>query len=192
MSKSREKLATAKAAQRPTKDVSVVLDEETAAEKARLEGALAAASNDQRLGSKSEADLIREQLAEFEERIADDLVTIRITRLPGRQWAVLTSRNPVRVDVVIDRHYGYNFDAVCEAAARFVDDKTGEVFAHFVDDDELTPLTLEDWDDLFDRLSGAEITSVRDVVWELNEWGPQQRVQELVKASGAATRSDSK
>jgi hypothetical protein len=41
-------------------------------------------------------------------------------------------------------------------------------------------------------LSGNDIGKIRDAVWELNEFEPQQRLNALVKSSGAATRSVNK
>jgi len=101
--------------------------------------------------------------------------------MSGRAWAELTSKHPVRVDVPIDRRYGYNYDAACEAAA--------VVTGVRVDGDTLEPLSEEEWHDLFDVLSGNEVGLIRDAVWSLNEFDPQQRLDALVKSSGAASRS---
>jgi hypothetical protein len=185
-----EKLAAARES-RPTKDVSVILDGDVAAEKARLVEKLRDADGEQRLGVASDADKIRARLSELEDAASDALVTLRITRLPGRDWANLTSKNPVRVDSPIDRHYGYNIDAVTEAAVRFRD-KNGRVYAHRIEDGDPVEMTDAEWDDLYEVLSGSEVTEIRDAVWSLSEWEPQQRVADLVKASGAATRSVSK
>lgn len=178
-----EKLAAAREA-RPSKDVQVILDGEFALERERLMAELKNADTGKRLASKSPAEEIQERLDALAEAAKDSIVTLRFKRLSGRVWADLTSRNPVRVDVPIDKHYGYNYDAVCEAAASLNGVR--------VDGDEEVALTTEEWSELFDVLSGAEIGLVRDAVWELNEWEPSQRLQSLVKGFGAATRSDSK
>lgn len=183
MSTFAEKLAAARAA-RPSKDVQVILDGEISQERERLLAELKTADTEQRLASMSPAEDIEERLQALTEAAQDALITLRFTRLPGREWAALTSKHPVRPDVPIDRHYGYNYDAVSEAAA-------AESGVRAEGDEEI-PLTSEEWAELFDVLSGADIEDIRDAVWALNEWEPNQRLQALVKASGAATRSDSK
>jgi hypothetical protein len=187
MSDFSEKLAKARA-NVPTKDVTVVLDGDTN-ERDRLEAELEAADDDTRLASKSPADEIRERLAELE--ATGSVETLRFTRLPGKDWSVLTSLHPVRPDVMIDRHYGYNFDAVCEAAARFRD-KSGRAYGARLEDGIPVELTNHEWSELFDVLSGSDIGKIRDAIWALNEYEPEQRRQALVKGSGAATRSDAK
>src|SRR5690554_1871793 len=118
MSSFAEKLAAAKES-RPSKDVQVVLDAELSAERARIEAEIEVASQktDGRLSAKSPVDALRETLETLNEKAEESLITLRFTRLPGRAWSELTSKHPVRVEVPIDRRYGYNFDAVCEAAA---------------------------------------------------------------------------
>ena len=185
-----EKLAAAKAA-RPFKDQPVVLDGVVAAERERLEAELASVDHgDQRMGVASEADKIQEQL----DALADDDSTeiIRIFRMPGRDWANLTSKCPVRVDVPIDRHYGYNYDAACEAALRYRDPKTGATYAFRLEDGNPVEFTDDEWQELLSVLSGNEYAKLRDRVWELNEYEPEQRLNALVKGSGAASRSVNK
>ena len=175
-----EKLAAAREA-RPTKDVQVVLDGEIAVERERLLAAFDSASDDQRLAAKSEKDEIQDALDALTDAASDALVTLRFTRMPGRAWAELTSKNPVRLDVPIDRRYGYNYDAACEAAAI--------VSGVVVDDEGTKELSPQEWAELFDVLSGNEVGLIRDAVWSLNEFDPQQRLDALVKSSGAASRS---
>ena len=98
--------------------------------------------------------------------------------LDGQAWSILTAANPMRLDVPLDRNYGYNFDAVTEAATR----RSGVV----LDDDGEQPLTDEQWTRLFKVLSGHDVNVIRDAVWTLNEWEPAQHVEALVKGFGAA------
>jgi hypothetical protein len=186
----KEQLAAARAA-RPFKDVVVVLDGAVSAERERLEKELETAAADTRLASLSPADEIQKQLDELEERSADSLLTIRLTRLPGRDWSNLTSKCPVRPDVPIDRHYGYNYDAACEAAARYRD-TSNVAYGARLEDGEPVDISDDEWGDLFDVLSGSDIGKIRDAVWSLNEYEPEQRLNALVKGSGAASRSVSK
>lgn len=173
---------------RPTKDVRIILDEEVASERAKLTEQLEDAPSQERLAAESVADQIQARIDQLNEAAADSLVTIRLTRIPGKEWALLTSTHPLRPDSPIDRAYGYNFDAVCEAAARFRD-SDGQAYAHRVEGEEVVEITDDEWTELFDVLSGAEVVDFRDNVWALNDYEPQQRLAALVKSSGAATRS---
>lgn len=184
MSTFAEQVAATRAA-RPSKEVQVILDGEFSLERERLLAELESVdSSDVRLAAVSPAEEIQARLDALTESAKDSIVTLRFKRLSGRVWADLTSRNPVRLDVPIDKHYGYNYDAVCEAAAALNGVR--------IEGDDEVPLTTEEWSELFDVLSGAEIGLIRDAVWELNEWEPSQRLNALVKGFGAATRSDSK
>jgi hypothetical protein len=186
----KEQLAAARAA-RPFKDVVVVLDGAVSAERERLEKELESADADPRLASLSPAEEIQQQLDELAEQSADSLLTIRLTRLPGRDWSNLTSKCPVRPDVPIDRHYGYNYDAACEAAARYRD-TSNVAYGARLEGGEPVDISDDEWGDLFDVLSGSDIGKIRDAVWSLNEYEPQERLNALVKGSGAASRSVSK
>ncbi|WP_298742285.1 hypothetical protein [uncultured Microbacterium sp.] len=193
MSSFGEKLAAAREA-RPSKDVQVVLDGEIASQRDALIEQIESIQEDDRLGVESEADNLRTQLDELAEAARESMITLRFTRLPGRDWAALTSKHPVRPDVPIDRHYGYNYDAVCEAAAAVsgVRVEDGAEIALVVRDATADSPAVNEWADLFDVLSGTEVADIRDAVWALNEWEPQQRLNLLVKDSGAAMRSDKK
>jgi hypothetical protein len=84
----------------------------------------------------------------------------------------------MRIDVALDRHYGYNYDAVTENATR--------VSGARVDGDEEHPITTEQWDRLFKILAGHDVEQIRDAVWTLNEYEPSQHIEALVKGFGAA------
>jgi len=185
----KDRLAAARAA-RPYRDVTVVLDGEVTDELEVLRVKLETAGTDSRLGAKSDAEIIQDSIDALTAS-ASDTVTVRLTRLPGRDWSVLTSKCPPRVGVPIDANYGYDYDAVCEAAARYRN-PSGVAFGHRLEDGEPVEITDDEWADLFDVLPGSEIAKIRDAVWVLNEYEPTQRLNELVKASGAAARSDSK
>lgn len=195
----KDRLATAKARPRPHKDVPVCLDDELAAKRDELLDALTEAeqadAQDARLAAKKDEHVapIREALDALAEAAQDALVTVRFTRLPGDAWAGLTSRNPVRIDVPIDRHYGYNYDAVCLAAAMWrTEDDPETAYAHRVEGDEVFPLEPAEVADLFELVSGHEVSEMRDAIWSLNEYDPQQRITALVKGYGAAARSETK
>jgi hypothetical protein len=170
-------LARAAAAPRPSRDVDVNLDPTVSERIAELEAELELIT-DPRLGD-ARPGKIHEQIDHLRVESADALVTLRFTQLPGQDWSELTARSPMRVDVAIDRTYGYNYHEVCKAAAvkagvRVVGDGT-------------EPLTGEQWTSLWTVLSGHEFERICSVIWELNEWEPQQRIDSAKKASRAGT-----
>jgi hypothetical protein len=174
-------IARAKAAPRPFRDVDVNLDSTVSARIAELEAELESIT-DPRLGDARPAAL-HEQIDALRAESADALVTLRLTQLPGQDWSELTARSPMRVDVSIDRTYGYNYHEVCKAAA----EKAGAR----VDRDTVEPLTAEQWAGLWQVLSGHEFERICSVIWELNEWEPQQRIDSAKKASRAGTANTS-
>ncbi|MDD7930068.1 hypothetical protein [Microbacterium thalli] len=200
-----ERLAAAKAAPRPHKDVTVCLDTDIAARRdeliQQLEQAEQQDAADQRLSGPNDerAAAVRAQVDAIDAEATSSLVTVRVTRLPGDAWAETISHHPSRPDVPLDLHYGYNLDAVCDAVAKYrhrLDDRSidpnSAVYAHFVDGEDTTPIEPGEWDDLVSVLAGSEVTLLRDAIWTLNDYEPSARLDLLVKSSGVATRSDSK
>lgn len=118
--------------------------------------------------------------------VGDQLVTFRFWELPSLDWSTLSVKYPPRVDVALDRRYGYNVHAVSLAAA--------QVNGVRVDGDEEVPLevrpadpkkrkpAVNEWEDLFGILSGADIGRIVEAIWKLNEFLPEQRAVELKKA----------
>lgn len=184
-------LDEAEKAPKPSRTVKVCVIPSVAVERANLLDALTVAeredardeSSDARLGAEPvpvtvRQDAAREALKAFDAKAQKALVTLKFTRMDGRDWALLTSANPMRTDVALDRQFGYNYDAVSEAAIR----ATGVILA----DKGETPVSSDDWDRLFRLLSGHDVEAIRDAVWVLNEWEPSQHIEALVKDSGAA------
>jgi len=185
----------AEAEQEPATDVTVqVCVKPSVAKKmavllARLDTAIAEDARDsaipeQRLAAPDPApvtrrqDAVQAEIDDLQDEVDKSLITLRFTRLDGEKWADLTSANPMRLGVALDRHYGYNFDAVSVAAAQMSGVR--------VDEDGDHELTDEQWERLLKLLSGYDRKLIRDAVWTLNEYGPQQLVDALVKGSGAA------
>ena len=184
-------LGEAEAEPTPTRTVRVCVKPSIAQKRARLLTALEearksdakASTEDQRLGAPAAkvttaTDAAATALEEFDEQVQHSLVTLRFSRLNGEKWALLTSAHPMRIDVALDRNYGYNYDTVTALTAR----ETGKR----LDDDGEHDLTPEQWDRLLNVLSGHDVQTIRDAVWTLNEWEPAQHVEALVKGSGAA------
>lgn len=209
-------LDRASAVTRPHRDVSVSLDgavrqqvdaiddrlDALDAERAEAvdtaDARLAELERDQRLGDtrsadvEAERDAILERIAEQQtalERQRDELtdgtlVTFRFTQLTGQQWAEIAARNPARVDVLIDRRYGYNYHETAKTAAAV----SG---ARVLDDGTTEPVTAEQWLRLWPLLAGREFEAIASALWDLNDFGPQQRVANAGKASRAGSESSS-
>ncbi|MGZ0069264.1 hypothetical protein [Microbacterium arborescens] len=190
-----QRLAAAKAAPRPHRDVHVLLDTGLAERRDALLEQLADAeerdASNMRLAAKNDEHSapIRAELDEIAQAAASAVETIRITRIPGDQWAEIVSRHPARIDVPLDTHYGYNYDAVCNAAAVYRDEDD-TAYVHRFEGDELIPLERGEWFDLISVVSGNEATELRDAVWSLNEYEPSKAIDLLVKSFGVATRSE--
>jgi hypothetical protein len=179
-------------------DVEVCLDAELVEQRDALldllKTAKAEADADQRLsaGEHPQVTALRERLDALTEAARDSMVTLRFYRMPGSEWNELTSHHPVRADVPIDRHYGYNIDTLGLAAAAHVDDSTGQAYGFRVEGDEEVTLTPEQWVRLFRTLSGPEVSGIVDTIWAMNEAEPARRLDALVKGFGAARRSETK
>lgn len=184
-------LDAAERAPKPSRTVKVCVIPSVAVERAGLLEALAQAeredardeSADQRLGAEPQPvtvrqDAARKALEAFDKKAQKALVRLKFTRMDGSAWTRLTSANPMRIDVALDRQFGYDYDTVSELAAR----ATGVILT----DKGEQPVFDEDWDRLFRVLSGHDVEAIRDAVWTLNEWEPGQHIEALVKDSGAA------
>ena len=195
MSRISSRLAAAKAAPRPYKDVTVCLDDELAAKREQLLDALEQAENldaqDQRLSGPNDTHSgpIRAALDELAIAARDAMITLRFTRIPGNEWASLTMHHPVRVDVAIDRRYGYNLDGVYIAAAEYRSGD-GTAYTHVVDDDGVHELDPGEVEQIIRLAPGSSAEEIRDEIWVLNEYEPAQRLDELVKGFGAARSSE--
>lgn len=186
-----ELLTAAESAPTPSRTVRVCVNPSVAEKRAALLKALEEAkaadakvsSDDQRLAaptvtSTERTDAAAAALDAFDDEVQKSLVTLKFTRLDGQTWALLTSAFPMRVNVALDRHYGYDYDAVTEAATR----KSGVR----LDDAGEHPLSEEQWTRLFKVLSGHDVSVIRDAVWTLNEYEPSQHIEALVKGFAGA------
>lgn len=186
--------------QRPRtyKDVPVCLDgdiaDRIAALREQLTQVAAETAADQRLaaGENPQITDLQQQIDELREAAQQSLVTLRFYRIPGHAWSELSLHHPVRADVPVDRHYGYNISTLSLAAAAYVDTDTDTPYGFRLEGEEEHRLTLEQWARLFAVLSGSEVTDVQNAVWSLNEAEPANRLDALVKDSGAARRSATK
>ncbi|MDN4595901.1 hypothetical protein [Leifsonia virtsii] len=187
-----DELLAARAAAKPKPiEVTVLLDADTSKELEELEAQLEAiaADEDKRLGAEDGAEAIQERIDELKASTAQALVTFAFEKLPGDMWIDLTSRNPMRPGALVDMNYGYNLDAVAQAAVKA--ERGGHHFAWQVDGEKTVVLTDAQWDAVFAELYGHDAQAVRDAVWEVNEWGPSQKLVEAKKArAGSGTGSN--
>lgn len=184
-----ERLAAAKAAPRPTKDVQVLLDDDLAAKREALQNEIdavrAESENDPRLtGVNPTEGKLQKKLDALLKASDEALVTLRFTRLPGDKWADITARCPVRVDAPIDRQYGYNMQAASMIAAPLCGVRVEgdvEVPLTVTKATEETP-AVNEWADLFTTITGHEFIRIMDAIYEMNEYAPAERINSLKKA----------
>lgn len=153
---------------------------------------------DARLGDPRPGEVERERDADLErideqvrtleaERDAlteGTVITLRFEQLSGQQWAEIAARNPARVDVLIDRRYGYNYHETAKTAATVSGSRV-------LDDGTTERITPEQWSRLFPLLAGREFEAIASALWDLNDFGPTQRVAAAGKASRAGSESNS-
>jgi hypothetical protein len=123
--------------------------------------------------------------------------TLRFHQANGMAWAEAVDRAPLRMDVGLDRVYGYNL----RAAVRYIAPSTGRLL---IDGEEhelrVDPLTadltdeerearVDEWSDLFEQLSGYDAQRVTDAVWGLNERRPQLAIEAAKKARSGSSKS---
>lgn len=123
------------------------------------------------------------QSAPVDVTLGGELVTLRFTQLPGKQWAAITAMAPPDLNAFLDREYGYGVRQASLAAAPLSGVRVTE--------DGDVALTADQWKRLLDTLPGHDLTKVAEAVWDLNEWTPQKRVIDLKKASPIVSEPNS-
>lgn len=126
--------------------------------------------------------------------------TLRFHMADGLAWADAVDHAPLRMDVALDRVYGYNL----RAAIRYIAPQTGRLIVDGEErklrvdpidpgmTDEELAARVDEWDDLFGQLSGFDAQRITDAVWGLNERRPQLAIEAAKKArSGSRKRSTS-
>lgn len=173
-----DRLAAAKGAMRPIKDVQILLDTDLAAQRESLRDEVARVKAegelDPRLTSVNENEqAVQDKLDAILEESASALVTIRFKRLPGDVWADIADRCPARPDAPVDRHFGYDTLAAAKMAA--------PLSGSWLVGDEEVPLEDSEWADLFATIAGTEATAISSAIFELNVYDPQMDIAALVK-----------
>lgn len=178
----KERLKAAKLAER---SVQVCLRGDLVAEHDELERRLKAARTDahtreqrgtsRRMGEKSEAVTLAEQLLALRDEMADAMLDIRIRALPRVEWQRHVREHPPKPDDEKDEAMGIDFDALMAVVTPLC-----------VIDPELDE---EDWEQLENVLSSADYDRILGAVWEVNRSGvdlPKSRLASLVMAESDA------
>lgn len=136
-----------------------------------------------------DSDLDAQLASEPDTVIVDVLVNgklrkLQFTEMDGLAWADLTDRCPPRVDAPFDKAYGFNIRLIVAHAAPL----TG----HIKSGDEWVKLTEAQWTKLLRGQKGAQIRTIGDALFQLNQWGPDQAVAAARKAlEGESVKSSS-
>jgi len=180
-----ELLAASRNAAPPFKDVPVLFDTGLSDEIDRLkaEYALLRQSKDRRLGEASPAAAVKAQLEELQAQLGAQVVTFRLTRLPGDAWANITAPLMPREGVPIDMRYGYDLAAATKIAL--------PLMGRRLDGDELVAVEEADWETICEF---PEFDDFQDAVLFLQTWAPQLRLdaaKEQLEAAKKASREGS-
>lgn len=186
MSTFNERLAAAKEKGRPSKTVTVALDDAVADHLSRLEDQIEAEKqkpDDGRLAKSSPLAKLLKEAEDVRTQFADTLVDLKFTRMVGEGWSDLTLNNPPRTGVLADMYFQYDFNAVTRHAAI----ESGKL----VEGDTERDLTAGEWEDLLELLSGGDHRRIADAIFALNE-GDTARAVEVGKALRAAAPASEK
>jgi hypothetical protein len=212
-----QKAQAARKAKRLSRDVDVALDQDLSAKLETIDakigeleqeiGALEREKErlgpDLRLGEAKRPKEIDDRIEEIEKRIEEliaeraeaadgTLATFRFEQVDGQIWSEITTRNPPRPGVNIDSKYGYNWTESAKQAATvngvLVHKATAE---DGTETEELEPVTPAQWGIIWELLSGHDFGEIVDVVWTMNEFGPERTVDLAGKASRAGSGSKS-
>lgn len=107
---------------------------------------------------------------------------LRFTQMEPWEWAAAADRHPARVDVELDRNFGYNMRAV----VREVVPQCGVLLSN----DE--PVADVDWDALFKALSPSAVQRMCSAVFGLHEAetidAVVKRAKKLLSTAGKSSR----
>ena len=194
-----DKLTAAKAAPKSNVEVTVSLVSDIAEKREALFAELEAAKtvNDDRAGMKTATSVIQEKIDTILEQEVDTLITLRFTRLPGDTWTRLSRLCPP-TPATLDQHLGYGLDETCKLAAKYVDERTGDVYGQVVNGDSLetpvvqiktksNPEPTDEWQDIFTATSGPEFRAIVDAIYGINVHYAVERLSELKKLSARLT-----
>jgi hypothetical protein len=195
------KIAEARKNSKRTKQTATVLvltNSGFSDERAELTTKLEAARNapkDDRLGQKSVVEKLSAELAKLNDEESGELRKLEFTRVPSHVWNDVTSAHPSRTikdeeGVVIgvletDSTFGFNFNAACREVAMHYSQA-----CEVAEDGTKEPLDDEDWEAIWDDISGIEEQNIVNAILQLNLFGPTMERSRLKKASATTGVSD--
>jgi hypothetical protein len=116
----------------------------------------------------------------IEVTVNGQVYSLLFIRSASAAWSEACIKHPPRLDVELDKQWGYNLSAVSlEVAAES---------ARVLDDGEEIRLSAEQWADLFDVMPGRNRRMIEATVWHLNEREPELEIARAKKASRRAPR----
>jgi hypothetical protein len=98
---------------------------------------------------------------------------LKFTQMIGSEYAAETLRHPPRMEIPIDREFGYNLSSLSEAIAP----KCGVL----LDGKEEIELTNEQWADIF-ASDGGTAQEIVNSIFSLNQTATAKGLQQLKKA----------
>jgi hypothetical protein len=146
-------------------DVDVCLDGELSVERDRLYKELEAAANAPRvtLGAPPAVAAVQEQIDALEAEMRDDIVTLRFRALSFDRWNGIIALEPPREGVTLDARKGYNIVNATKRGA----EASGWVYDSATD--AVESIALDEWKDLWEKLSGGDFDRIWGAVTRLNE-----------------------
>ncbi len=121
------------------------------------------------------------RIEEINAKAAEYLVVLRVTRMPGDEYAQLTTHYRADPESVADTGLGYNLDEVFRAAL--------ERSTSLVTADGPVHLGADRVQKILPRLAGSEVTALRSTVIALNDYGPRLEVVAAKKAQPSTATS---
>jgi hypothetical protein len=169
----------------PTGTVQVVLDAEVAKERKLLLDRIAEA-RDEAKGRLVTPKLkkLNDELDALTEREREHVHVLRITKLPGMEWADLAAKFPPRLDVQFDLDLGYNHHAASIAAAKHTTEAGKPITVELVgdgDDVKEVPLDDDDWATILEVGAGWDVDNIVTLVINLNVIQASNRLGRLKK-----------
>lgn len=104
---------------------------------------------------------VQKRIDALEDRMREDLVTLRFRAISTDRWNGIIALNPPRDNVPLDARKGYNIISTTKAAA--------EAGGWVVDGDKTEPVPADEWADLWDNLSGGDFDRIWGTITRLNE-----------------------
>lgn len=175
-------------ASKATEDVHVMLD---GARRAEWNALVLQANSDQaqadpdgRMAAPSAARRAQKQLDALREDLRSKVLTIRVTQMPGTEWAALKAKHKPRKGNLRDENMGYSLEAVSrESLMKYGKRVRGEVEE---------PISAGQWQKILDAAGGGDLQTLEYTVLGLNQLAGQAFVGQLVKGSPATSNSAGK